>query len=96
MGPLFPFKYLQFYTQILTGDAVVLEWAEGIFGVWSTLFSLLVALSALGTVVASVFCGMRQLVCVAREGKSQSGFSSSLCIQGISVMSSSRKFLRAV
>ena len=50
---------------------MVLEWAEGIFGVWSTLFSLLVALSALGTVVASGFCGMRQLVCVAREGKAQ-------------------------
>ena len=75
---------------------MVLEWAEGIFGVWSTLFSLLVALSALGTVVASGFCGMRQLVCVAREGKAQLGFSSSLCIQGISVMSSLRKFLRAV
>ena len=85
------------FTQILTGDAVVLEWAEGIFGVWSTLFSLLVALSALSsTVVASGFCGMRQLVCVAREGKSQLGFSLSLCIQGISVMSSLWKFLRAV
>ena len=57
--------------KVLNSDTVVMEWASGIFGMWSIVFSFLVTLSAMGSCVGTNFGGMRQLVCISREGKSQ-------------------------
>ena len=57
--------------QVLTSDAVVLDWAQAIFGQWGVIFSFLVAASALGAAIASTFGITRQLMALAREGELQ-------------------------
>lgn len=55
--------------QVIESSAVAIDWGEKIVGDWSQIFSMVVALSIFGSVVAALFGLSRVLMAVARAGK---------------------------